>query len=384
MPAELPLFAACLPGLEPLLVRELQTLGAAPRREPGGAAFAGDLDLLLRAHLHLGVASHVLLRCGAFHCRGLGELQRKTATLPWCEWLLPAAKLRVRATARRSRLFHTGAIAERIHAGIAAALGVPPPAAQATGDETGGEDQDEATVQLAARFIDDEVTLSLDTAASPLHRRGYRLASAKAPLREDLARALLLAAGYEGGALLDPFCGSGTIAIEAALLATGTPPGRLRPPPLGGTALADPERWRRLLAGVRPGAQAGRVAASDRDRGAVAATADNAARAGCAAAIDATVAAFTAAPWLADPEGAPAQGLVATNPPFGLRVGRDGGLLHLYQTLGHRVRALGRGWRLALVARDVRLCRRTGIDLRIAFATRHGGLRIAALVGAAG
>lgn len=376
--SELSLFAACLPGLEDLLAAEVAALGTAPRPEPGGVSFAGDVDLLLRAHLHLGLASHLLLRCGSFHCRSLGELRRKTARLPWHDWLLAATPLAVRAVARRSRLFHTGAIAERVGQGIADALGAPPPLG-VHGAAAPGED--EAAIQVAVRFLDDTAMLSLDTSATPLHQRGYRLAGAKAPLREDLARALLRAAGYLGTiALLDPFCGAGTIAIEAALLATGTPPGRLRPPPLRGTALADDDRWRQLVATAAPAPPRAPIHASDRDRGAIAAATDNAARAGSAAAVELRIAPFTAAPWLLDPQAAPAQGLLATNPPFGKRIGKQNDLAPLYQTLGHRVRRLGPGWRMALLAHDLRLARRTGLPLQVAFVTRHGGLRIAAMV----
>jgi putative N6-adenine-specific DNA methylase len=281
----------------------------------------------------------------------------------------------VRATTKRSRIYHTGAIEERVQLGIAQALRVPSPPIVDAGAEA---------IAIAARFHEDRVTLSLDTSFTPLHRRGYRLDARKAPLREDLAHALLLAAGYEPGmALLDPFCGSGTIAIEGAAIAASLPPGRLRPAPLQGTPLQHDAGWRALLASLPPGPPAALpnapIAASDRDAGAITATRANAERAGVAAAIDATVAALTKQPWFAREGAAPARGLVATNPPFGLRVG-GGDLANLYQTLGHRVKQLGPGWRLAILAHDPRLARRTGIPLRQVFASNHGGVQVTALV----
>jgi putative N6-adenine-specific DNA methylase len=222
--------------------------------------------------------------------------------------------------------------------------------------------------------------VSLDATATPLHRRGYRLASAKAPLREDLAHALLLAAGFgPEQALLDPLCGSGTIAIEAAGLAAGLPPGRLRRAPLAHLALFDGEAWKRERDAVPPPRPHAPIVASDRDAGAVEAARANAERAGTAAAIAFATMALSAQPWLAEGAEHPARGLVATNPPFGRRVqaGRD--LLPLYQTLGHRAQRLGAGWRVALVAHDVRLARRTGLPLQAAFTTRHGGIPITAL-----
>ncbi len=368
------LFAACLPGLEPLCAEELRRLGAQPRPEPGGVAFEADRDLLLRAHLHLGTASHLLLRCAEFVCLDLAKLERKVASLPWTDWLLPNAAVQVEATSRKSRLYHTGAIEERVGNGIRRAIGT-------------AADDDGPKVAVSVRFLGDQATISIDTAAEPLHRRGYRLATAKAPLREDLAHALLLAGGYGPGvALLDPFCGSGTIAIEAAAMAAGLPPGRLRPAPLMGTPLGDEAAWRRLLAAT-PRAPVGpiagsRILASDRDEGAVTAARQNAERAGVLAAIEFEVQAVSASPWLVDPSAAPRPLLVATNPPFGRRVAPGKSLLPLYQTLGRAVLGLHDA-RLCLLAADVRLARRTGIPLHAAFSTRHGGLSVTAMVGQA-
>jgi putative N6-adenine-specific DNA methylase len=389
---ELDLFAACLPGLEPLLAAELQGLGMAPTETAGGVEFRGGRDALLAAHLHLGTASHLLLRCARFRCRNLQELQTRTAQLPWPRWLRRDVPFAVRATARKSRLYHTGAIEERVRRGVAMALaGGGEPAAGAAVPLAAGAGVPLAAgagIPLAVRVVDDVVAISLDTSDEPLHRRGYRLESAKAPLREDLAHALLRAAAFaRGQALLDPFCGAGTIAIEAAAIALALPPGRLRPPPLRGTALADDDRWHALVAAaVRAAAgtagAAMPIAASDRDAGAVAAARRNAERAGVLHALDLRHCAVSRAPWLEHPDTAPRPLLLATNPPFGLRVAAGRDLGNLYQTLGHLALRLGESARTAILAHDHRLARRTGLTLRAAFTTRHGGLHVSALVGA--
>jgi len=371
MPAPFEAFASCQPGLEPLLTRELQALGATPRTLPGGVAFAADTRLVMKSCLWLGTASHVLLRLAEFPCRALGELQRKAAQLPWDDWLRPKVPVDIRATTRASRVFHTSAIEERIGNAISAAFGKP--LREATTD-------DDDVARVTVRFHRDVCTISLDATSTPLHRRGYRLASAKAPLREDLAHALLLAGGFTANdALLDPFCGSGTIAIEAAGLARGLAPGRARPPALGQLALFDAELWMEVKEQPAP-RTALPIAASDRDAGAIEAARGNAERAGVADAIDFRCCAITAQPWLEKPGAAPARGLLATNPPFGIRVQKGPGLLPLYQTLGHRAARLGEGWRTVVLAHDVRLARRTGVPLRAAFTTRHGGLSVTALV----
>lgn len=371
MPSPSAAFAACLPGLEPLLAAELRALGADPKPAAGGAEFDADLGLLLRCGLWLGTASHVLVRLTTFRCRALGELERKTATMPWKQWLRRDVAVQVDATARRSRLFHTGAITERIERSIHGALGDLPAAEP---------DSDAPVARIAARFEDDHCTISLDTTTTPLHRRGYRLATGKAPLREDLAHALVLAAGLTSQtAVLDPFCGSGTIVIEAAALQRGLPPGRLRPPPLQHLAMFDPAVWSRVAAARPETTDVPRIAAGDRDAGAIEAARSNAARAGLADAIDFTCAPLRSQPWLRDPANAPRIGRIVTNPPYGVRVSAQRSLLPLYQTLGKCAQALGEGWSATMLAHDPRLARRSGLPLQAVFTTKHGGISVTAL-----
>ena len=373
MPFESPSFAACLPGLEPLVHCELRALDIPADVVPGGATFRGDAATVMRACLWLGTASHVRLRVGEFRCRAPGELARKARELPWKSILHRDAPLSIQASSRRSRVYHTGAIKQRIADAIADALGGMPPDASA---------DDDSAARIAARFHEDTCTISLDATGTPLHRRGYRLDVRKAPLREDIAHALVLASGHTTNqALLDPFCGSGAIAIEAAGLVRGLPPGRLRTPPLTHTALFDADAWREALQWRPPGredGETGAIHASDRDTGAVQATTANAERAGVADIITATVHAFAAHPWL-QPDAAPARGMLVSNPPFGLRVSAQGKLLPLYQTIGRRVQGLGDGWRALLLTHDPRLARRTGLPLKAAFTTKSGGLAVTAM-----
>jgi putative N6-adenine-specific DNA methylase len=369
------LFAACQPGIEDVLAGELRALAIAdPSTLQGGVAFRGDVVAAMRCALWLGTASHVLLRVAEFRCRALGELQRKVSELPWRAWLRPNVPLGVHATTKNSRVYHTGAAEERVSSAVAAALDRAPPARTPA---------DELCARVHVRFRDDVCTISLDATSTPLHRRGYRLDGSKAPLREDLAHALVLASGFgDGDALLDPLCGAGTIAIEAAGIALGLPPGRLRPPPLEHLALFDSGAWHQVRTTSpprRPVAAHAAIRGSDRDAGAIAAARANAARAGIGDHVVFAQEALAANAWL-QPDEAPERGVLATNPPFGRRVGKEHALLPLYQTLGHRAARLGPGWRVALLAHDVRLTRRTGLPLRAAFTTRHGGLTVTALV----
>ncbi len=364
------LFLACLPGLEPWLDRELAELDL-PRplgTEPGGVTLPGDERTIVRANLELGLASRALLRVGDMHCRSLGELIRKTARLPWGEWLAPGP-VRVRAESRRSRLYHRDAIAERVAAGIALALGTAPDAAA-----------DDTAPSVLARFVDDHCTLSIDTSGRPLHERGYRLEPGHAPLREDVARALVLASGWDRvSPLLDPFAGSGTIVIEAALLARRMPPGATRAFAYEATRLCRPD----VVAEVRAAALA-RVAVgapplfgSDRSEEATAIAARNAARAGVADAVR-----FVAAPLSRTPLAAelPRAGAVASNPPLGRRLGSPEALANLYRALGRWLEAAPATCGIAILSADRRLTLKTGIPLTTAFLVDPGGMKVRALV----
>lgn len=364
------LFLACLPGLEPWLERELAELGL-PRplaSEPGGITIPGDEVTIARANLECGLAARALLRVGDMHCRSLGELIRKTARLPWGEWFVPGP-VRVRAESRRSRLYHRDAIAERVVAGIALALGT---------DADAPPDDDAPSV--LARFVDDHCTLSIDTSGRPLHERGYRLEPGYAPLREDVARALVLASGWDRASpLIDPFAGSGTIAIEAALLARRLPPGGTRTFAFEATRLCTGS----VLAQVRAAAQAATVPApppihaSDRSEEAIGVVGRNAARAGVGADLRVATAPLSHSPWQAEVASA---GAVVTNPPFGHRLGTPATLAGLYRALGRWLEAAPSTCGIAILSADRRLTLRTGLPLTTAFLVDPGGTKVRALV----
>jgi len=211
----------------------------------------------------------------------------------------------------------------------------------------------------------DQCTISLDASGALLHRRGWRLATAKAPLRETLAAAMLLASGWDRAMpLVDPFCGAGTIAIEAALLAQNMAPGHARLFAFKDWPDYDARLWQRLLdkatAGVI-GSPRPRIIASDRDAGAIKAARANAARAGVAEVIE-----FAHRPVsdLAPPAGpGPAgRGWVVTNPPFGVRLSEGHDLRNLYARFGQVLKQRCPGWWVAFLSSDARLERAMGLE----------------------
>ena len=401
------IFITCLPGLEPLLSQELHALNMKNNLSTGGVKIRdASADLIRKCHLYLGCASHVYIRCGEpFDVRGFPELLRKIDRFPWEEFISPnVTQFNYRVTSTKSKLLHTGAIKERVQLGIKKRLNRP-------------EDYiplgDPEQISIIVRVHRDTVTISIDTSTTPIHRRGYRLETAKAPLREDIAFAMLYGAGLRPEyhldekndgftGLVDPFCGSGTIAIEGAAMMLGLPPGRLREAPLKGTHLYDPQKWDQLVTaslerskeivhGLSP---IPRISATDRDDGAVVNAKHNAERAGVLEYMSIQSRVIANNPWILDQKTAPMDLLVATNPPFARRIskGKSGEevktrnhLLPLYQTIGNKIKtnlaAPGRHLAAVILNHHVDLVRRTGLpSLHANFTTDHGGLAVAAMV----
>jgi putative N6-adenine-specific DNA methylase len=357
------MFAVCAPGLEAVLARELQGLGLLKGftllRESGGVSFSGRLRDLYRANLLLRSAERVLAGIGGFEAGSLPELRRGAAGLPWRKYLSADRPVSVRVLCRGSRIFHRGEAAARVAAAISESLGQAP---------EGG-----AAQLVFVRIEKDLCSVSVDSSGELLHRRGYRLAGAKAPLSESLAGALVLASGWDRrGPLLDPFCGSGTIAIEAALLAAGLAPGRARRFAFMDWDGFDEEYWEGVKAETEaaPAAEPPRILASDRDAGAVAAARANAERAGVAGRIEFSCRAVSAV----EPPAGP--GWVVSNPPYGVRIQGKGELRDLYAQLGKVLRSKCPGWRACLLCASPPLLRATGLPFEAGLATVNGGLAV--------
>jgi putative N6-adenine-specific DNA methylase len=362
---DLECFAVAAPGLEPLVAAELQALGelqpvAVGEAEPGGVSFRADRAGLYTANLHLRIASRVLVRIGAFHASAFHELERHAARLPWREFVASGSPVAFRVTSRKSRLYHQDAIAQRL---LAVAGGATPT-----------RSEEDAAQEFIVRFFRDECTVSADASGELLHRRGYRLAAAKAPLRETLAAAMLVGAGWDGSApVVDPMCGSGTIPIEAALLARRIPPGMVRRFALMRWPGFDQALWERLVRQaherVLPRAPVP-ILGSDRDAGAVAASVANAERAGVVEDVEWRRAAIST---MTPPPG---RGWIVTNPPYGVRVGERRALRDLYAQLGNVARRCCPGWEVAFLAAHPELERQTGLEQAVRFTTENGGIRV--------
>jgi putative N6-adenine-specific DNA methylase len=299
---EFELFAVLAPGLEEVARRELAAAGLPRGRpEPGGLTFRGTLATALEANLRLRTPTRLLLRLSTFMAPGRRELSGAARRLALDAFVPPGAPVRLSVSCSKSRLYHTGLVSEVLHE----ALGRPP--APTTRDAP----------EFFVRIVRDRCTISIDTSGEPLHKRGWRVEGGRAPLRETLAAGSLLLCGWDGStALHDPMCGSGTFAIEAALVASGIAPGLGRRFACESFPAFDSavSKSLREAAGALRRAPAVPIVATDVHAGSLAAGARNAARAGVAEAIRferVDVARLTPAA---------ATGLVIVNPPYGKRI----------------------------------------------------------------
>ncbi|MFN2547189.1 MAG: class I SAM-dependent RNA methyltransferase [Myxococcales bacterium] len=350
-------FAVCAPGLEAVLLGEVQALGFSATAVPGGVEVpSGDIATLNR---WLRTASRVLVRLGEpFRATAFPELVRKASALPWEKFIRPGAPATFRVTCRKSRLYHSRAVAERLQTALDARLGTLNGDTR-LGHSLGTLDRD--TQLFIARIERDMCTVSADSSGPLLHQRGYRGPQAKAPLRETLAAALLLSAEWDPATrLCDPLCGSGTIAIEAALLAAGRAPGAKRSFSF--------EKWSAW--DVRPfqdraAPNAGRIEGSDQDAGAVAAARENADRAGVA--IELVQRTLAAVP----PDGGP--GMIACNPPYGVRIAAD--VRRVFRDLGDVARRRP-GWKVAAIVADSSAMSAAGLRWNRLLRTENGGIPV--------
>ncbi|KAL7543978.1 hypothetical protein ACHAXR_013458 [Thalassiosira sp. AJA248-18] len=480
-------FISCLPGLEPILLQEVQYLQSQweqfssttttppktkTKQKETTRTVAGGVKVILPTlahiyilHLYLGTASHIYLRLNddnvdgihpLFRARGFPELRRKLKDMmvsqQWDKLLdIPIGgqrnlpwELQVHVTTSKSKLMHTKAVEERVWETVGDVLGIYKPRSGVNG---GAEEVNEGAngtnmsknntkpiVRLLVRIDRDVVQLSLDTSSSsaavPLHMRGYRLNPFKAPLREDLAFALLLAGGLKpswnlhplqswlprsddissntstGDApkaaaslqLLDPFCGSGTIAIEGCAILAGLPPGRFRSTPLQGTKMCDPSLWDDMksnalsvssLSSSGNNANKTLVAANDINKEAIHAAKSNAKRAGVEEFIDFRTGSFKIHPLLKKPEqtifkiSQSQPLLVVTNPPYGKRLSlpSESKSSSTYKQLAKALFSSPYEIGSTIIGKDIRSLRESSLPLGVAFSTKQGGLSVVAMTG---
>ncbi len=348
-----PLLVTCAKGIPPYLKQELLDLGfPLSAEQPAGVETAGDLRDAMVLNLRLRTAHRVLAELARFRATNADELYRGVAAVAW-ETLVPADG-RLSVTASTS----TPSIRDPRYATLKCKDAIVDRIAQHAGRRPdSGPERDGTVVHLY--WKDDHAVIYLDTSGLPLSRRGYRKVPHAAPLQETLAAAIVLATGWNGdGAFVNPMCGSGTLAIEAALIGFGRAPGLLRAD-FGFRHVRDfdAEYWKGLREQAAREARnriKGRIIATDRDPAAVAAARKNAAAAGVGDLIEFGVCDFTETTL-------PGGGVIAFNPEYGVRMGETASLEGVYKGIGDFLKQKCRGARGYVFTGSPALAKKIGL-----------------------
>ena len=358
-------FATAPKGMEPLLADELRALGASTVAETrAGVSFEGPLTLAYRVCLWSRIANRILLPLATFAAPTPEDLYDGVRTIRWDEHLGVDGTLAVDFSASNSQITHTHFGALKVKDAIVDqfrdATGERPSVARECPD-----------VRINLYLLRDVATISIDLAGESLHRRGYRALGVEAPLKENLAAAILLRAGWPdiaraGGALLDPMCGSGTLPIEAALIAADIAPGLLRSHyGFLHWRQHDAAAWVTLMAEAVQRKEVGMahlppVVGYDADPSAVRLALANVEAAGLHGHI------HIERRELAHVESlrSAVPGLVAVNPPYGERLGEVTELQHLYKALGDKLKEYFVGWKAVVITGNADLGKCIGVRAR--------------------
>ena len=367
------LFATCAPGLEPLLHAEAKALRLAKvERQVGGVRFEGRAADVWRANLELRTAIRVLRRLTRFASPDADHLYDGVRELPWERWLSPGGSLVVDAQSNESALDHTLFVQQRTKDAIVDRL-------KATRGERPAVDREDADLRVHVHLFRDRATVSVDSSGESLHKRGWRVHQGRAPLAETLAAAVVEWSGWDRRApFLDPFCGSGTLLVEAAHRAMGRAPGLSRRFAFERWPEHDAPAWARMRNEAEQRVRLPRklrLVGSDLEPERVEEARANLVAAGCAE--------------LATLEVRDARTLelrpgwnawIVTNLPYGVRVGGGEGdeeqLVEAVRAFGARLREAGAGYSLTTLSGNPRLTKALALKPSLRIALRNGALPV--------
>ncbi len=354
MSPTLTFFSPCPRGLEPLLADEIREQGGQTVQPiSGGVQWQGSLRACYQVNLSSRLASRVLLRIATSPYRDEASLYQAAHAIDWPQWFSVERTLRVDVTAVRSPLNSVDFALLRIKDAICDRF------RDACGERP-SVDTRAPQVRISAFLDEREAVFYIDTSGEPLFKRGYRRARREAPLKENLAAGLIRLTGWDPAVdgFIDPMCGSGTIAIEAALIATATAPGKQRQFAFENLSLHDAPLWAEVrtdtIALERPARQQP-ILASDRDPAAIEDVRAGLRYWGLEDRVQVEVRDVTAA-------AAPgASGVWLTNPPYGVRMGSEPELIELYRAIGTTLKRRFAGWRCHFITEDRTLPRGLGL-----------------------
>ncbi len=359
-------FAVCAPGLEQLCKNELS--GLLPKISKvtetlGGIEFTARLPDIYQANLHLNTPSRILMRIESFKATGFADLERRLQQVDWELFLPPSAPVNCRVSVQKCRLYHSNAIALRVLSCL--------PAGNRHDRDSSSPDMEQT---LFVRGQNDRFVVSLDTSGPPLYKRGIKKTVVSAPIRENLAWAVLTLAGFDrDDVLVDPMCGSGTFSLEAARIKAGIPPGFFRQFAFESWPAFNPARLAHLKSLAEQDFSLSNnctILASDHEASAVAALEKNIESFEFARRINARQADF----FDISPPSGPA-GTIVLNPPYGKRLKQAGGVRKFYRQIGTKLKADFSGYRLGIVLPSRTLAKHLGMKLKLT-SVFHGGATV--------
>lgn len=369
------LFATCPRGVEVLLAAELAGFGATEIKERnGGVSCKGELVTAYRACLWSRLASRVLMPLSTFETPDADALYAAAKAIDWTDLFGAQNTFAIEVAGHSPTLTHTHYAGLRVKDAIADVF-------REKNGERPNVDTEKPDIRIHLHLDKQQATLSLDLAGDSLHRRGYRARSVEAPLKENLAAAILIRAGWpalaaEGAPLLDPMCGSGTLVIEAAMVAADIAPGLARAR-FGFESWLDhnPKTWRELReeAEARKAAGLARtlppMRGQDLEAGAIKSARQNAERAGFGDRLQWQ----TGDASLAQPFG-DRPGLLVTNPPYGERLAAEAEVIKLYSLFGAALKQNFHGWHASVFTGRPDLGPRLGLRTVSQYALYNGAL----------
>ncbi len=358
-----PLFATTPKAMEDLLANELETLGGENLKPTiAGVAFEGTLETAYRICLWSRVANRILLRLTEFEMHSQEDLYQQVKKINWFNHLKPDGSFMVSFSAKNSKVINN------THFGALKVKDAVVDQMRAKFQKRPNIDTHQPDIHVNVHLNGTQAQLSLDLSGESLHKRGYRDVSIKAPIKQNLAAAILLRSGWskiaaEGGSFLDPMCGSGTLVLEAAMIAADFAPGLLRDYyGFLGWKNHDSELWQTLIAEANQRKNQGletlpKLIGFDHSRRTIATALQHVENAGLQAFIHLEKRDIEEC----KPAESWEKGLLMCNPPYGERLGEKEGITILYQQLGNVLKDHFIGWKAAMIISDPELGFRLGI-----------------------
>lgn len=357
------------PGFEDALADELADLGLAGRIEKGGIAITGSEPALRSICLQSRLANQVRVRVARGRAENLDDVAKVIRAGGWKAFLHPTQPLRVSVTSSGRRFRHRPSVQKKVELAIRDAL---------RGPRLPGPRPPRTEAVVHVRLAEGKLIASIEASGDPLHKRGWRRESGRAPIRENLAAGILRLADWDPGMpLVDPMCGSGTFVIEAATIAMRLAPGRDRSFAFELFPCHDAPAMKKARAATagEPLDLEAPILGGDREEGAIHAARLNAKRAEVASRVELVMSTFHKL------EPPPGPGLVVVNPPYGRRVGARSKVGATYRDFGNVMKERWSGWRLAIILPNARHTSALDLDVQEVVSFKNGSLPVGLFLG---